>query len=138
MNTFLSFSFKKIERPWWYVTPELPYVRVHESRLGFKPVLPELLETMWCGGQHFMCSGLHSDFGNYSLPTCFKGLSEQEVRGLEGRRGLPALEPVPCSSRSYIGGEGHGHLVYRYTWSIGYCANWCNTPVPSSCHSLVS
>ena len=36
------------------------------------------------------------------------------------------------------GGEGHGHLVYKYTWSIGNCATWCHIPVPSSCRSLVS
>ena len=31
---------------------------------------------------------------------------------------------------------GHGHLVYKYTWSIKNCAIWCNIPVPSSNHSL--
>ena len=50
--------------------------------------------------------------------------------GLEGHIGLPALQPVPCSSRSYVGGEGHGPLAKKYTWSIGCCATWCNTPVP--------
>ena len=28
--------------------------------------------------------------------------------GLEGRIGLPALQPVPCFSGSCMGGEGHG------------------------------
>ena len=37
-----------------------------------------------------------------------------------------------------MGGEGHGRLVYKYTWSIGCCATWCNTPVPSSCCLLVA
>ena len=33
--------------------------------------------------------------------------------GLEGRIGLPALQPVPCLSGSCVGGEGHGCLVYQ-------------------------
>ena len=33
--------------------------------------------------------------------------------GLEGRIGLPALQPVPCLSGSCMGREGHGHLVYQ-------------------------
>ena len=41
--------------------------------------------------------------------------SEQEVGGLEGLIGLPVLQPVPCPSRLYGGGEGHGCLVYKYT-----------------------
>ena len=45
---------------------------------------------------------------------------------------------VPCLSRSCVGREGHGHLVYKYTWSVGCCATWCNMPVPPSCHSLVA
>ena len=51
---------------------------------------------------------------------------------------LPALQPLLCLSKSYVGEDGHGHLVYKYTWTIGYCATWCNTPVPSSCCSLVA
>ena len=43
----------------------------------------------------------------------FKCLFEQGVGGLEGRIGLPALQPVPCLSGSCKGGEGHGHLVYQ-------------------------
>ena len=41
---------------------------------------------------------------------------------LEGHIGLSALQPVPCSSRSYVGREGHRRLVHKYTWSIGCCA----------------
>ena len=37
-----------------------------------------------------------------------------------------------------MGGKGNGHLVYKYTWSIGNCATWCNIPAPSSCHSFVA
>ena len=50
------------------------------------------------------------------------------------------VQPVPCSSRSYVGREGHWCLVYKYTWFIGCCASatWCNMPVPSSCRSLVA
>ena len=33
--------------------------------------------------------------------------------GLEGRIGLPALQPVPCLSVSCMGREGHGRLVYQ-------------------------
>ena len=33
--------------------------------------------------------------------------------------------------------EGRGCLVYKYTWSIGCCATWCNMPVPLPCCSLV-
>ena len=57
--------------------------------------------------------------------------------GLEGRTGLPALQPVPGLSGSCVGGEGQGHLVYKYTWFMGNCATWCNIPAPSSCCSLV-
>ena len=58
--------------------------------------------------------------------------------GLEGRIGLPALQPVPCLW-VLVGGEGHGCLVYnKYTWSIGNCATWCNIPTPLSCLSLVA
>ena len=35
------------------------------------------------------------------------------VGGLEGRIGLPALQPVPCLSGSCVGREGHGRLVYQ-------------------------
>ena len=39
-------------------------------------------------------------------------------RSLEGRISLPTLQPLPCLSRSCIGGGGHGlsisvYLVYR-------------------------
>ena len=57
---------------------------------------------------------------------------------LEGYIDLPALQPVPCSSRSYMGGEGHWRLVCKYTWSVGCCATWCKTPVPLSCRSVVT
>ena len=50
---------------------------------------------------------------NYSPPTRFSCLFEQGVGGLEGRIGLPALQPVPCLSGSCVGGEGHGRLVYQ-------------------------
>ena len=61
------------------------------------------------------------------------------MRGLEGLIDLPALQPVPCPSRSCgVSGEGHGHLVYKYTWSIGCCATWCNTPLPLPCCLLVA
>ena len=56
--------------------------------------------------------------------------------GLEGCLGLLAMQPVPCPSRSCVGGEGHERLVHKYTWSIGCCVNWFNMPVPLSCHSL--
>ena len=52
--------------------------------------------------------------------------------GLEGCIGLPALQPYT------LGGEGHGCLVYKYTWSLGCCATWCSMPVPLPCHSLVA
>ena len=69
-----------------------------------------------------MCSRLCSGFGNYSLLTCFNCLSEQGVEDLKWHIGLPALQPVPCSSRSYVGREGHGHFVFKYTGSIRCCA----------------
>ena len=50
-----------------------------------------------------------------SLPTCFNFLPEQGVGGLEGCIGLLVLQPVPFPSRSYMGGEGHGRLVYKYS-----------------------
>ena len=43
----------------------------------------------------------------------FNCLSEQGVGSLEGRIGLPALQPVPCLSGSCVGREGHGRLVYQ-------------------------
>ena len=58
-----------------------------------------------------------SGFGNYSPPTHFNCLSEQGVGALEGCIGLPAMQPVPCLSGSCLGKEGHGHLVYKYTWA---------------------
>ena len=58
--------------------------------------------------------------------------------GLEGCIGLPALQPVPCLPGSCMGGEGQGRLVYKYTWSIGDCATWCNIPAPLFCCSLVA
>ena len=73
----------------------------------------------------------------FSLTMCFNNLSEKGVGGLEGLTGLPALQPVPHPSRFYVSGEGHGHLVYKYTWSIGCCAAWFNMPVPLSCSSWV-
>ena len=60
-------------------------------------------------------SRLHFGFGNYSLPTHFSLLSEQRVKGLEEHIGLLAMQPVPCPSRCYVGGEGQGLLVYEYT-----------------------
>ena len=54
-----------------------------------------------------------SGLGNYSPPARFNCLSEQGVGCLEGRIGLPALQPVPCVSGSCMGGEGHGRLVYQ-------------------------
>ena len=81
---------------------------------------------------------LLSGFGNYSLPTHFNCLSEKGVGYLEGCVGLPALQPVPSPSSSCVSTEGHEHLVYPYTWSIVCCAPWCNTPIPSSCHSLLA
>ena len=60
-----------------------------------------------------MRSRARSAFGNYSQPTHFNCLFEQGVGGLEGRIGLPALQPVPCLSGSCVGGEGHGRLVYQ-------------------------
>ena len=56
-------------------------------------------------------------------------------RGFGGVIGLPALQAI-CPSKSCVGGEGHERLVYPYGWSVGCDATWCNTPVPSSCHSL--
>ena len=56
----------------------------------------------------------------------------------KGCIGLPALQPVPCLSGSCMSREGHGHLVYKYTRSIGNCATWCNIPVPLSCRSLMA
>ena len=44
--------------------------------------------------------------------------------GLKEHAGLPVLQPVPCLSRSCVGGEGHGRLVCKHTWSIGCCATW--------------
>ena len=41
--------------------------------------------------------------------------------GLDGCIGLPALQPVPCLYGSCMGRGGHGHLVYKYTWSKGNC-----------------
>ena len=58
---------------------------------------------------------------------CFNCLSVGGGGGLESCIGLPALQPVPCSSRSYVGEEGHGRLVYK-----------CIMPVPLSCCSLVA
>ena len=37
-----------------------------------------------------------------------------------------------------MGGEGHGHLVYKYAWSIGNCVAWCNIPGLLSCRPLVA
>ena len=51
-------------------------------------------------------------FGNYSLLMYFNCLSEQGVGDLKGCIGLRTLQPAPCPSRSCVGGEGHGHLVY--------------------------
>ena len=42
-------------------------------------------------------------FVNYSLPKHFNCLSEQGAGGLEGHIGLPALQPAPCTLRSYMG-----------------------------------
>ena len=53
--------------------------------------------------------------------------------GLVGLIGLPALQSVPCPSRSCMGGEGHGCLVYKYPWSVGCCAIWCNSLCLSHC-----
>ena len=58
--------------------------------------------------------------------------------GLEGHIGLHALQPVPCLFGSCVSGEGHGHLVYKYTWSLGDCVTPCNIPAPLSCSSLVA
>ena len=44
--------------------------------------------------------------------------------GLEGRIGLPALQPVPCLSGSWVCREGHGRLVYQIylgTWMLDDC-----------------
>ena len=34
--------------------------------------------------------------------------------GFQDHIGLPALQPLPCLSRSCVSREGHGHLVYQY------------------------
>ena len=73
----------------------------------------------------------------FTVPTCINCLCKQGMGGLEGHAGLPALQPLPCLSKSCLDGEGHGHLVYQYTWTIGCCATWCIMPVLLSCHSLV-
>ena len=54
------------------------------------------------------------------------------------RRVQPAPQLVACPSRSYVGGKGHGCLVYKYTWFIWCCTAWCNTPIPSCCCSIVA
>ena len=36
-----------------------------------------------------------------------------------GRIGLPAQLPVPFPSRSCVGGEGHGHHVYKGVVPLG-------------------
>ena len=97
-----------------------------------------ILGNRQCCGVVDNVSYAQGSFGNYSLPTRFNCLSEQGVRGLDELIGLPALQPVPGPSRSSVGGEGHECLVYKYTWSIGCCVIWCNTSVPSSCHSSVA
>ena len=57
-----------------------------------------------------MRSRLRLGFGNYLLPTCFNCLTEQGVGGLEGRIGLPALQPVPCLSGLAWAERGMGIL----------------------------
>ena len=49
-----------------------------------------------------------SSLDNFSVPTHFNYLSEQDVGGLEGRAGLPALQLLPCHFRSCVSREGHG------------------------------
>ena len=95
------------------------------------------LQMLWSGGQHFICSRSHSDFGNYLLLTRFNCLL-QGTGSSEGHIGLPALQPVPCLSGLCMGRDRHGCLVYKYTWSIGNCATLCNIPVPLACCSLVA
>ena len=80
--------------------------------LGSDVVWWIMFHTRICEVKHLR---LHSSFGNYSLPTRFNCLSEQEVGCLEGHISLSALQSVPCPSTSCEGGEGHGRLVCLYT-----------------------
>ena len=50
---------------------------------------------------------------------------------------IPKRKGISSLSRSCMGREGHGCPVCKYTWSIGCCVTWSNTPVLSSCCSLV-
>ena len=93
------------------------------------------METSWHGGKRSIRSRPHSGFGNYSLPTHFNCLSEQGMGSLDGYIGLPALQPVLCLSRPYMGEEGP---VYKYTWSVENWATWCYIPASSSCRLLVA
>ena len=56
----------------------------------------------------------------FSLLTLFNCPCEQGVGVLGGITGLPALQPLPCLSRSCMGRERHGGQVYQCTWSIGF------------------
>ena len=81
---------------------------------------------------HWPCVSTYSlskEWGGVVMSVC--------VRALE-HISLPALQPVLCSFKSYMGREGQGHLVYKYTRSIGCCATWCNVLIPSSCHPLAT
>ena len=57
----------------------------------------------------------------HSLTCCEHGMG-----GLEGHIDLPALQSLPCLSKSCLGRGGHEHLVYQYTVT-GFR---CIVPVP--------
>ena len=63
----------------------------------------------------FMHSRPCSGFGNYSVSIYFNYLSEQGVGGVAGHIGLTALQPVPCSSRSYVAERVMGALYTTFS-----------------------
>ena len=81
--------------------------------------------------------GSAQSFDYYSLPTHF-------TASLSKGWGFRGLHRPTCSAAKYLvpwvlpGRRGAWAPVYKYTWSIGHCANWCTMPVPSPSRSSVA
>ena len=63
---------------------------------------------------------------------------QQKRNPPEQQRRKEYQEKTENQRMTCVGGEGHGRLVYQYTWPIKNCATWFNIPVPSACCSLVA
>ena len=75
------------------------------------------------------CPHVSTAYLSKGVCVCWGGGAERGAQAF-----LPCSQYLVPLCMSYLGREGHGHFVYKYTWSIRCCATCCNMPVPLPCH----